>query len=200
MSKARVMANTPISEFKLSAPLPTKGGGRIAPITDQGNTAITIKPGTDLRAPYGASTWGGEPSNRLNLDLSIPTGSPEEAYLKSLDDWAIDAAWEIRRELFKKDLSREQVAGLLKPCLSYSTKFEGYYPTLRTKLSTEGARKTRCWNADKQPVQAECVDFQSCELTPILAVKGLWCQSNSFGFVFNVTDIMCREQPKECPF
>jgi len=194
------MANLPISEFKLSPPLPTKGGGRIAPITDQGNTAINIKPGTDLRAPYGASTWGGEPSTRMNLDLSIPTGSPEEAYFKALDEWAITAAFEIRRELFKKDLTQEQVAGLFKPSLTYSTKFEGYYPTLRTKLSCEGPRKTRCWNGDKQPVMVENVDFSSCELTPMLTVKGLWCQSNSVGFVFNVADILCKEPPKECPF
>ena len=194
------MANLPVSEFKLSQPLATKAGGRIAPITDKGNNAITIKPGVDLRAPYGASTWGGEPSNRMNLDLSIPAGSPEEAYFKQLDDWAVDAAFELRRELFKKDLSKEQVAGLLKPCLSYSTKFEGYYPTLRTKISTEGPRKTRCWNADKQPVAVESVDFQASEITANLAVKGLWCQSNSFGFVFNVEDALCKEPPKACPF
>ena len=103
-------------------------------------------------------------------------------------------------EKFKKDLSKEQLASLLKPTLTYSTKFEGYYPTVRSKLSCEGARKTRCWNAEKQPIPVETVDFQSCELTPILQVKGLWFQANSFGFVFNVSDCLCKEQSKECPF
>jgi len=194
------MANVPTSEWKLAAPVATKGGGRLAPITDQGNNAIYVHPGKDLRAPYGASTWGGEPSSRMNLDLSIPTGSSEEAYFKELDDWAIEHAFKMRREMFKKDLSKEQLASLLKPTLSYSTKFEGYYPTVRSKLSCDGARKTRCWNAEKQPIPVETVDFQSCELTPILQVKGLWFQANSFGFVFNVSDCLCKEQSTECPF
>ena len=162
---------------------------------------LRLPPG--LRAPFGATSWQDEQTDRKNLDL---TDIPEQcvSWLQTLDAWAVDAAFQNSERLFKKTLSREEVAGLYTPCLKPGK--DDWPPTLRLKCNTAGSKALRCWERSEEPEdtalrrRAMPEGFRDARLEACVQVGYLWFQAKSFGLCLNISDLVVTESGTECPF
>ena len=163
--------------------------------TEAGGTLILTSP-EPCRAAFPPSCFDKDPLvTRLNLDLRI---SPEfEEQLRSIDEWMIAYLTEHSERIFKRVMTRAQVAEVYHPLLKTSER----YPTLlRTKMNTAGKGAVNYWGPDGATCREPEV-WRDAELTPRLWLSHLWIMGTGCGLVCNVTDLMVVEEPpRSSPF
>ena len=139
---AATYAGVDVNSFAIGEAQTSARGARHAGILAKGGSTPWVRLPPGLRAPFGATSWQDELTDRKNLDL---TDMPEALveWLQSLDTWAVEAAFQNSERLFKKKMSREEIAGMYTPVLKPGK--GDWPPTLRLKCSTAGSKALRCW-------------------------------------------------------
>jgi hypothetical protein len=193
-SESAVMSD--FSQLQLADAVVSARGAKSCTLTDGSAKYILTVGARDnlLTTPFGACSFGEEPTQRKSLELRLPPQWTE--YFQKFDAWAVTYLAEHSERLFKKVLTAEQVKEMYKPCVSQ----RGSYPaTLRTKATLGGSAAVRCWDAldQRMPVPE---DWRNFELLPRVHISHLWQMSRECGFVLNVLDCRCLEQSSECPF
>ena len=100
------------------------------------------------------------------------------------------------QKYFGQPLTDEQIRERYQPAIKVSEKG---YTTLRAKMNLSGPAKVRCWSADKTPREMP-LDWSMADVSPRLAIKGLWVMAREFGLLVEMTDALIEERSVECPF
>jgi hypothetical protein len=126
-------------------------------------------------------------------------------WLNRLDDWAVDSAFRECERLFKKTMSREEVAGMYTPILKPGK--GDWAPTVRLKCNTAGSKVVRCWErSDNEFEEIKLTrrtlpaELRDCRLEACVQIGYLWFQAKSFGLCLNISDLVVTESGCECPF
>jgi len=141
-----------------------------------------------LTAPFGASSFNNEETNRKTLDFRC---TPElQEFLRRLDEWA---------RLYLADHSERLFKGKTpeyRECLQK----KGEYPeTVRTKINVSGQRACRFWSERYEKIDVP-EDLRQCGLVPRVQVKSLYVMGKEVGLVLEVTDLLCVLPTETCPF
>ena len=176
-----------------------KGKARIANIADGKGKPIktVLSKECTLRTPWSVSSFDG--GDRCSLDI-IMNAELEEVVSK-IDDAVYKWIAANPNRYFKtppKDFD-----SWYKSPRKALTK-EGYANTLRTKC-TIGEEKAsfKCWDADKKQLtisEIRGIDWPSSTFACQVALKGVYFQSNTFGPMLEVTNVMIRPEDASCPF
>ena len=131
-----------VNSFSIGEVQTSARGARHAGTLAKSGSVPWVRLPAGLRAPFGATSWQDEQTDRRNLDLTDMT---EELvnWLTRLDAWAVDSAFHECERLFKKKLSRDEIAGMYTPILKPGK--GDWPPTLRLKCNTAGSKVVRCW-------------------------------------------------------
>ena len=107
---AATYAEHDVGSFTIGEAQTSARGARHAGILAKGGSTPWVRLPAGLRAPFGATSWQDEQTDRKTLDL---TDMPEEQVnrLQALDRWAVFAAFLEPEKLFKKKLTREENDG-----------------------------------------------------------------------------------------
>ena len=113
---AASFAGTDVTTFAIGDVQTSVRGARHAALLAKGGSSPWIRLPPGLRAPFGATSWQDEATDRKNLDL---TDMPQELvdWLQALDRWAVEAAARDSEKLFRKKLSQDEIAGMYTPIL-----------------------------------------------------------------------------------
>ena len=176
-----------------------KGKTRIANITDDKGKPIKIVLSKDcvLRTPWNVSSYDG--STRCSLDIMI------NGDLRNLVD-------KIDTDVFtwiSKDSNRyfktppKDLASWYKSLRKEASK-EGYSDTLRTKCTiSEDKASFKCWDEERRQMsvsEIRKINWPQTTFACEVALKGVYFQSNSFGVMLEVTNVMIRPEDESCPF
>lgn len=153
-----------------------------------------------LLCPFGMTSFSGEAtttsSARLTLDLSV-THDPLLEFLKAFDVLIQDVAYNYCKEWFNKELSREQIASLYRPCLTQ--KSDSFPAALRTKVALKGSggRPTTILKVIKSSsgimtyARGTSEDIKrGCEVWASVDVMSIYFMSNMFGCTLTVSDLL----------
>ena len=176
-----------------------KGKARIANIADGKGKPIKIVLAKEctLRTPWSVSSFDG--GDRCSLDI-IMNAELEEVVSK-IDDAVYKWIAANPNRYFKtppKDFDSWYKSPKKVPAK------DGYANTLRTKC-TIGEEKAsfKCWDADKKQLtisEIRGIDWPSSTFACQVALKGVYFQSNTFGPMLEVTNVMIRPEDASCPF
>jgi hypothetical protein len=173
-------------------------GAKSATLISADTGKITFALGTQeggTSTPFGASCYKDEESVRKTLDLRVD--EHEAQFFRQLDAWALEYITTHSERLFKKALTKDQVAEHYRSPL---TEKEGYQPLVRCKITTAGLSAARVWNTEKQRIGLP-EDLRGCCLVAAVHLSHLWVMGRDFGWVINVTDLqILSEDARECPF
>lgn len=148
-------------------------------------------------------------SSRLTLDLSV-THPPLLEFLQALDSQIIDVAYSKCKEWFNKELTREQIASMYRPCLTQ--KSDSYPATIRTKLTLKGGagaggRPVSIWKVVEArdgtltyaSGTAENITRGS-EVWASVDVTSMYFMSTLFGCTLTVADLLVFPSRQSFPF
>jgi hypothetical protein len=175
-------------------------GAKSAALVGADSSKVTFTLGSlseeGTSTPFGASCFNKEEETaRKTLDLRVDDCEVE--FFRQLDAWALDYLAKHSERLFKKALTKDQVAEHYRSPL---TEKEGYQPLVRCKITTAGLNAARVWNCEKQRIELP-EDLRGCRLIAAVQLSHLWVMGRDFGWVLNVTDIkILSEDARECPF
>ena len=188
-------AAMPLSEISLDAwqvgdILTSSKGAKSAALTADGQPIyLQFTPqAVPLSAPFGASSFNDEASNRKSISFRC---TPElEQFFQRLDEFMEAYLREHAERLFKGKVPE------YRPCLHR----HDHYPALvRCKLNVAGQRACRYWGQDHAPMEAPD-DLRECGLVPRVQVKSLWVMGKEVGLVLDVVDLICIPPAAQCPF
>ena len=184
----------PVEGFQLSDTQTSSRGAKTCSVLSGKGEKIVFALGP-TSTPFGANNYGDESSSRKTLDLRVTDTECE--FFSKLDDWAIDYITKNSERLFKKSLTRAQVAEHYRSPVS--TK-EGYQPLVRTKINTAGQNAVRCWSTDREVIELP-EDLRGCSFLAQVHLSHLWIMGRDFGMVISCQDLQILEQTShECPF
>ena len=181
-----------LQSIALNAPFENGKGARIATLQskDRPLTWVTKEP---LRAPFPPNSFEGS----TRLGLCFVTNASVEADAQKLDERIVDLAWRNSSEIWKRELSREEVQAMHNPII----KRNDNYPNglLRTKVCTTGPKTLRCWTNNGEPREIPN-DWRGIEAVPLVRVVGIYIQGKEFGVIIETTDLKITETQTSCPF
>ena len=171
--------------------LQTNKGVKTANATLRGGPCeFLLHPTEWFTAPFGASTFDKDPqATRLTMELDV-TNSSILTLLQQMDQWAVQAV--ASSGLFE-NMSKEDVARTYHPCLSTSEKYSTI--RLRTKLNTAGLHSCKWFKApENSPIQFTELDLRTCQIRPVIQLKGIWKQSGQWGLSLECRKVLCDLQ------
>jgi len=186
-----------LSAWSIAPPTTNSKGNRQAAIISN-STPISIQlsdKNDPLKCPFGASSWADSPSDRLNLDFTVP--DKLLCFFSNADDKIMELAQNMSETLFGKQLSDVEIRGMYTPMLKVGK--AGYSSTVRTKINTKGRRALKCYDMDAKPYDIPD-DFRAVGVVPGILISHLWFQNKGFGVVIETTHAMIHQISNECPF
>ena len=184
----------PVEGYQLSDTQTSSRGAKTCTVLSGKGEKIVFTLGP-TSTPFGANSYQDESSSRKTLDLRV--SDTQFDFFKELDNWAIDYITKNSERLFKKSLTRAQVAEHYRSPVS--TK-EGYEPLVRTKINTLGQNAVRCWSSQRETMDLP-EDLRGCSFLAQVHLSHLWVMGRDFGWVITVQDLLILEQQShECPF
>ena len=176
-----------------------KGKTRIANISDQKGKPIKIVLSKEctLRTPWNVSAYDG--GSRCSLDIMM--NEKLHNLVNKIDSDVFNAICKESNRYFKtppKDL------GSWYKSLRKEASKEGYTDTLRTKCTiSEDRASFKCWDEDRRPMSISDIrkiNWPQSTFACEVALKGVYFQSNSFGVMLEVTNLMVKTEDESCPF
>ena len=146
------------------------------------------------KTPFGATTYDGQESIQKTIEFNI---SDEEVdVFRGIVEWLADYLAIHSERIFKKTMSREQVADSLR---SPVTQRGGYQPHLRCKIRPS---IVRVWNEHGRFREGGLPsDLRGYKIIPRVVIEKLWIMNREFGLVLQVADLMILEREETvCPF
>ena len=185
------------TSWSVQPPSTSTRGARLALVTDSGGRPPTFKLTTlpTLSSPWGATSFDGT-SSRMSINYHL---EPDHVtFFDRLDEWFVRHLSTHSERLFKKTYTQDEMRSLYRPLV---TRHEGYQPTLRTKLNSEGPRRVRLWSAKCTPLEGdELANLRQYLLAPVLAIKGVWNMSKEIGVTIETQHIMLSSaSTDDCP-
>ena len=193
-----------VASFSTGEVQTSSRGARNAAVLAKGGNTPWVRLPAGLRAPFGATSWQDEQTDRRNLDL---TDLNEELvnWLNRLDTWAVDHAFQECERLFKRKLSRDEIASMYIPVLKPGK--GDWPPLLRLKCNVSGSKAVRCWERTDHDFEESKLarrtlpdELRDCRLEACVQISSLWFQAKSFGLVLNISDLVISESGCDCPF
>ena len=197
---AQKMSLPLVTGFVLQDIQTSSRGAKSAALVSADSSKITNTLGSHSEGgtstPFGTSCFNKEEETaRKTLDLRVDEREAE--FFRQLDAWALEYITKHSERLFKKALTKDQVAEHYRSPL---TQKEGYQPLVRCKITTAGLSAARVWNSEKQRIELP-EDLRGCRLIAAVQLSHLWVMGRDFGWVLNVTDLkILSEDAQECPF
>jgi hypothetical protein len=152
-------------------------------------------PENPVYSPYGAGSW--DENTRLSIDFTLPPDLQD--FCVKLDTWAKKTLYENSEKLFNKKLSKETLELMYQSIIKKHSKGAATYSdTVRCKFNTTGLRKLKCW--DENHKEIEIPDFKYSNVVPLVHIKGFWISNNSTGLTLEISDMLCLQAEKKCPF
>ena len=176
-----------------------KGKTRIANIADDKGKPIKIVLSKDclLRTPWNVSSYDG--GTRCSLDIIM--NEDLDKLVTKIDTDVFNWVSKDSNRYFKtppKDLM-----SWYKSLRKASSK-EGYSDTLRTKCTIADDKASfKCWDEDRKSMTVadiRKISWPQSTFACEVALKGVYFQSNSFGPMLEVTNVMIRPEDQSCPF
>jgi len=146
--------------------------------------------------------------SRVTLDLSV-THEPLLKFLHAFDALIQEVAYSKCKEWFDKELSREQIARMYRPCLTQRS--DAYPATIRTKVALKGSM-SKCkpisiWKVievkgDKLrygPGSSEIIT-RGAEVWATVDVTSMYFMSTMFGCTLSVSDLLVFPSRHSFPF
>ena len=155
------------------------------------NLGIAEQP---TRSPFGATSFGDEEAVRKTIEFDLD--ETQELSFTLFDNWAINYLKEHSEQIFKKQMSREEVVNVYKSPVSKKADYKGH---LRCKIRTQGQYAARCWNTKGERIDMPH-DLRNIPLCPRIHASHLWMMSREVGWVFHVTDLQIGDLVDACPF
>lgn len=187
---------------------PSKGGkGNMSIYIDE-STSSKRSPkfqlGEKMRAPFGVRMTdyeGRSDGPRKNLELAVEDAALIK-FMDSIDHQTIAHAAKHSKELFRKELTEEQLATLYRRTAQPDDTGR-FAPLMRLKVTMPGQKQpTRIWRYTKNPlgspeyVPGEVEDLKKgCHVTPVVELSSIWFASNMFGVTINATDLLVYPNP-----
>ena len=173
-----------------------KQGSKGAQLTTGDGGTVTLKFGTPAapcEAPVGLSSWQGEQTDRVSLDLRV---SPDgEACIKTIDEAILSHMQQHYKKYFGPQVKWEKVLEWWRPTLKVHE--EGKYPSLvRTKLSKS---RVKCWQPTLEPADIENLAARA-SVCVVLTVRSLYFQSKGWGICLECQHVMNADPPQNCPW
>ena len=155
-----------------------------------GACEFLLHPTEWFSAPFGASTFDKDPqATRLTMELDV-TSSEILPLLQQLDQWAVRDF--CTNGLFE-NMSKEDVARTYHSCLQTSEKYSTI--RLRTKLNTAGLHSCKFFKApENHPIDFKELDLRTCQIRPVIQLKGIWKQSNQWGLTLDCKKVLVNMQ------
>ena len=146
------------------------------------------------KTPFGATTYDGQESIQKTIEFNI--SDEEVEVFRGIVEWLADYLAIHSERIFKKTMSREQVADSLR---SPVTQRGGYQPHLRCKIRPSNVR---VWNEHGRPREGGLPsDLRGYKIIPRVVIEKLWIMNREFGLVLQVADLMILEREETvCPF
>ena len=176
-----------------------KGKTRIANIADEKGRPIKIVLSKDctLKTPWNVSSYDG--GTRCSLDVIM--NEDLNKLVTKIDNDVFNWVSSDSNRYFKtppKDLTSWYKS------LRKEASKEGYSDTLRTKCTiAEDKVSFKCWDADKHQMtiaEIRKINWPQSSFACEVALKGVYFQSNSFGPMLEVTNVMITPEDESCPF
>ena len=196
------MALPDLTHLSVGEPVTSKKGGgiRICPILlDRKPLKLVVgTPDKPLRVPFHVQPFNADDTTtRLNLNLEIIDEQLQE-FWRILDDKVLSEI-ETNSDLFRKPLTRDNLALMFRPTLPPNGKFQ---PILRVKIEiAEGTRRVRTWDSNSELVELPS-DWKDLMVAAHVEIKGVWLSSSMLGMSLEATDVMLFDTngSAECPF
>jgi hypothetical protein len=186
--------------WQLGDVVATAKGAKVSPLVDAEGQPVSfpLTPVFDpLTTPFapGVFDQAEKAPNRLSVHFSCTQALRRD--LERLDEWTLEYALANSERLFRRQLSREELEKSYKRALG--PRGSVFPPTVRCKLTVRGRHATRCWGEDLAP-RPPPEDFLACSYVPKVTLAQLWFMGSDFGWVFQITDLLCLERKVSCPF
>jgi hypothetical protein len=168
-----------------------------------------------LICPFGLGNFQDSKScpsstgGRMTLDMSV-THTPLIEFFKALDSLIINVACRECNEWFSKNLTRQQITSMYRPCLTQ--KSDNYPAAIRTKLTLKGGeggggRPVSIWkvieessgNIKYTPGSAKDITRGS-EIWACVDVTSMYFMSTLFGCTLTVSDLLVYPPRQSFPF
>ena len=186
------LANLILKDTQVSA-----RGAKSCQVRRQDGTKLSFTLGTPqepVTTPFGATSFTQEEGGRKTLEFTLTDAQATE--WGAFDNWAVSYLAKNSYRLFKAIRTEDQIRENYRSPMQQKG---DYRPTLRCKVSTDGAHPVRCWNCARDRVDLP-EDLRDTELVAKLVLSHLWMMSKEYGFVILATDLMVRSSSAECPF
>ena len=146
------------------------------------------------KTPFGATTFNNEESAQKTIEFNIT--EDEDTMFHNVIDWIITHLTENSERIFKKLMSREQIADSFRSPITRRT---GYGPHIRCKIRPSNIR---VWDAYGKIREGGLPnDLRNYMLVPRMSIEKLWIMSRECGLVLQVCDLMILEREEHaCPF
>ena len=171
--------------------LQTNKGVKTANATLRGGPCeFLLHPTEWFSAPFGASTFDKDPqATRLTMELDV-TSSEILTLLQQMDQWVVRAVGD--SGIFE-GMSKEDVARTYHSCLQTSEKYNTI--RLRTKLNIAGLHSCKFFKApENHPIDFKELDLRTCQIRPVIQLKGIWKQSNQWGLTLDCKKVLVNMQ------
>ena len=173
-----------------------KNASKAAAITTKDGRALTLKFGSalsPLHAPFGLSSWGDTPTDRVSLDLRA---TPEiEACVTAIDANIVNYIEANCKRYFGNNMKAEKVREYFRPTLKIDESGK-YDPLVKCKLSKS---KVKVWGPNKEVASADDIRPHS-EVSVVLTVRSVYFQSMGWGITLECQHVGLANSIAECPF
>ena len=180
---------TPISDISLGEATTSSKGAKAIPLV----VPLILQPGP-LRVVWKPSAFQQPDASRVNICFALDDAA--SAYFQTVDMALLKLLSDDPKKYFGQPLTYEQIRERYQPAIKVSEKG---YTTLKAKMNLTGPAKVRCWSSEKTPREMP-LDWGMADVSPRLAIKGLWLMAREFGLLVEMTDALIEERSVECPF
>ena len=173
-----------------------KNGSKAAPITSKDGKGLTFLFGTaqkPVHAPFGLSSYGDIPNDRVSLDLRA-TGEIE-ACVASIDSAILDYVESNYKKFFGNSMKADKVREYFRPTLKIDETGK-YEPLVKTKLSRS---RVKVWGEHKEPLSISVIE-PHCDMRVSLLLRSVWFQSKNWGVTLEAQHIRLANNIPQCPF
>ena len=197
LSQSSIMEGACLSKLNVSK----KGAKSASVFSKKGDIHVDFGlKGHALRAPFNPSTFDKD-TEALRQNICFETTEELEHWAQEFDAWAINIAHQNSMELFKKQMTREQIAEAYTSPLRGT---ENQVPMLKCKINMPShARPCRFWS-EQQKLIDHPLDWRLNTYKVRLRVSHLWIMGSNakpeFGFCLLLEDAIVLEPKFEFPF
>ena len=198
-----------VSQIAFSDVRTLDNGGKMVNISYKGSKFFVQLP--QLVASYGLSIWAAERPggyDKMNLDLSLvgydsPSGAVKACFdnLTQFDEKVFESALANTKAWFKKNITERVVMKALQTPIVKFSKKDGessmqYPPVVRLQIprNKNGDVDVEIYDADRQKLNFDAVDFKRAQVTAIVHISSIWLISGRFGVTMKVQQMKVTQQ------